>query len=483
TTLPFNTSRIALVNISTGLYYTVEVRDNNQTVTSPFDGSLPDHGVLITLCNDSATDEVLYGRPGVCVVQNAQPAYSSKDHATYDIEGGGENSRFEDPVRNIVVEVLSKNGSTGSYEVRISHQQLELYWFYIDGTSNWQTVESTSFNLDVTLKNTGATSISNVYGALSTAVPSVTITAPANKSYGTITAGSLKNSSAQYHVTLPASVAATPMNFTLAVSFTGAPATSFHIQIPVRKESVKPTLSLSSPANGTYFNASEPIDLLGTASDAGGIFKVWYRNYWLNGTSESWWEEMNFNSTHVYATDGISGLGNHTITVRVMDKSGNVVLGTVRVIIIDEIPPTLMLTVNTLDDQPSRFATLGTELYIGAVVQDNNQVLDVEISINGGAFFSIKNNTGMVTMGTNGSYLGYYYDWTPSIEGNQLIMLRGTDISLNSATTEWQMTTISTQTIMYIIIALVVIMSIFSCIGSYARRRTTRARYRVRYSY
>jgi len=94
--LPSGNKRVAIINISTGIYYTVEVRNNTASVSNVFDQALPDSGVLITFCNDSATDEVFEGRPGVCVVQNAKPSDSSKDHAPYDL-GPGEVSEFSDP--------------------------------------------------------------------------------------------------------------------------------------------------------------------------------------------------------------------------------------------------------------------------------------------------------------------------------------------------------------------------------------------------
>ncbi|MEX2718976.1 MAG: M6 family metalloprotease domain-containing protein [Candidatus Sigynarchaeota archaeon] len=482
--LPSGSKRVAVINISAGIYYTVEVRNNTASASNPFDQALPDSGVLITFCNDSATDEVFEGRPGVCVVQNAKPSDPSKDHAPYDL-GPGEVSQFSDPQRNIKVRILSKNATNGAYTVEISHIQLEFGWMYIDGSPLWQTHESSTFQLLVTLKNTGSTGLSTVSGTLSSTTTGVTVNTP-SRSWGTISAGTSKNNTSPFSVTL-GTVNGTPMNFSLTVTAAGMSAYTFALRIPVQKESMKPSVSIQAPAtNGTTYQSSEPISMSAPANDTGstnpGIFKVWYWYKNAIGSVDSWWIEMSYDGSIATAIVNIRPIGVFSIVVRAMDNSGNIAEDTVTVEIIDTTPPIVLLSVNLRDTgDPSHFTILGTEFDIVAVALDNNEIAEVELSINGGRFFSILAYPAIVNMGVNGTINGYAYPWTPSIEGSQLIRLRARDASGNEASTEWQITTISMQTITTILIIVVVIVMVFSCIANMTRRRYRY--YRTQYYY
>jgi M6 family metalloprotease-like protein len=479
-TLPSGSKRVAVINISTGIYYTVEVRNNTVSTNNPFDQALPDSGVLITFCNDSATEETFYGRPGVCVVQNAKPSDPSKDHAPFDL-GTGEVSEFDDPDRNVKVRILSKNASNGAYSVEISHIQLELAWMYVNGSDVWQMIEGHPFSLLIALKNTGSTTLTSVDGTLSSTTGGVSIS-PSSRSWGTISAGAKKNNTLAYIVTL-GSIAGTPMNFSLSVDCTEAALPFVYtIKIPVQKETTKPSVYIQTPAtNGTTYEAAAPISLLAPASDAGGIFKVWHR--YKVGAVISDWVEMEFDGTKAAAVTSIRDLGTIFITVRAMDTSGNIAQDTVTVVIIDTTPPSVMLSVNIDTGDPSHFAILGTELYIVAVAIDNNAISQVELSIDGGEYISMLPYPATVNMGINGTLDGYAYAWTPNIEGNHLIKLRAVDMSGNQAFVEWQITTISAQTITTIIVVMAVIIVVFSVIGSFTRRRSYGYRTRLRYRY
>ncbi len=483
-TLPTDTYRCAVINISTGIYYTVEVRANDTIRGGQFECALPDKGVLVTFCNDSATDEVFEGRPGVCVVQNANPWDTTKDHAPYDI---GENPKFEDKARNIKVELVSYNSANGAYTVRISHIQLRVYWFYVNSTDVWRTYESQTYNLTVSLQNTGTTTLSSVSALLIAPPAGVTSILDSTVPYGSIPANTISNGSARFRVQNAASIASSPLNFTLNVTFNGGTNTTLKLQVPVWKEGGLPSTTITTPADGTGFQASELFLLQATASDPvqtySGIFKTWYRNVATSGLGSTWWTDMDFNGTHAIVLNSIRTLGNYTIIVRVMDKSGNIDEDSVDINIYDTMPPTVLLSVNTADTgDPSHFSVVGTKLYIVAVALDNNEIAEVEISINGGDFFSILAYPATVNMGVNGTSVGgYAYPWTPSIEGDQLIKLRARDASGNEASTEWQITTISMQTITTIIVIVVVIIMIFSVIANVARRRNRT--YRSRYYY
>ncbi len=485
-TLPANHSRVAVINISAGIYYTVEVRNNTASTSNQFDQALPDSGVLVTFCNDSATEETFYGRPGVCVVQNAKPSDSSLDHAPFDL-GIGEVSVFNDPVRNVKVKLISK-ASNGAYTVEISHIQLQLAWMYINGSEVWQTTEDSDFSLLITLENTGSTGLTSVDGTLSSAASGVTINTP-SRSWDTISAGVRKNNTSAFSVTI-GSISNTPINFTLSVDCTeSAQPFTYSIQIPVQKETVKPLVSISTPAlNGTEYEASAPISLLALVSDPAGsytgIFKVWYKYTSGGGAVNSGWKEMAYGGTSAAAVATIRDLGDITITVRAMDNSGNIAQDMVTVIITDNTPPSVLLSVSgEIGGDPSHFAVLGSTLYIVAVAIDNNEIATVDISINGGEFFSILTYAATVNMGINGTLDGYAYPWNPSIEGDHLIKLRAVDMSGNVATVEWQLRTISPNTITTIVIVIAVILVIFSVISSCARRRSYRSYSRTRYRY
>ncbi|NMC05428.1 MAG: M6 family metalloprotease domain-containing protein [Candidatus Lokiarchaeota archaeon] len=484
--LPPGSKRVAVINISTGLYYTVEVRNDTVYAGNPFDQSLPDGGVLITLCNDSATEEVFYGRPGVCVVQNAQPSYPSNDHAPFDL-GPGEVSEFIDPARNVKVKLLSKNATNGAYTVEISHVQLRVNWFYINSTDTWRTYEGQTYDLTITLENTGITSLTGVSGLLIAPPAGVTSLPVSTVSYGTIGSRSLSNGSTSFRVQNAPSIAATPLNFTLNMTFNGGQKAQLSLQLPVVKEATKPLVSIQAPAtNMSSYEASMPFTLRARANDSGGsfsgIFKVWYRYAISGGPGNSRWMEMAYNGTNAAASVSIPAPGMAFITVRAMDKSGNIAQDIVTVQITDTIAPSVLLSVN-VDGEPSHFVFLGSTIYIVAVAMDNHEIVAVDVSINGGGYTSILGYPATVNMGINGTLDGYAYPWTPSIEGNHLIRLRAVDASGNVATVEWQLTTISEQTITTIIMVLAIIVFVFAAIGNFTRRRSYRyrSRYRSRY--
>ncbi|MFX0101149.1 MAG: M6 family metalloprotease domain-containing protein, partial [Candidatus Hodarchaeota archaeon] len=370
--------RVGVINISTGVYYTIEVRDQ---APNTFDYYLPDSGVIISFCNDSARDEVFYGRPGAVVVQNAQPWDTSKDHAPFDL-GGGEDWRFKDEERNIVVELIAKH-SNGSYDVKLSYQQVEISNYYVNGSDIWQTDNGSSYALDVTLKNLGDNEINSVSGVLSTTEGGVTID-DNTVSYGTIPAGAEQNgtSNVTFNFTL-GNIANTPYNFTLDVSFNSSLSSVFTIFLTVQHEipPVNPNLTLISPINGSSYNASDEIVISGSASDDKGIFMAWARYKVLEDNYTSPWEEILYNGTHVSDVIQIKKIGNVSVTVRLMDTSGNINESMVTMEIVDEIDPIILFTVNGPENNPSRFAMLGNTLTVIAVVIDNGEVAAVNLSL------------------------------------------------------------------------------------------------------
>jgi M6 family metalloprotease-like protein len=481
-TLSSGSKRAAVINISAGIYYTVEVRNKTASTSNQFDQALPDSGVLVTFCNDSATEETFYGRPGVCVVQNAKPSDSSNDHAPFDL-GAGEDSEFEDPARNVKVRIISKNASNGAYTVELSHMQLQIRWFYVNSTDTWRTYEGQTYDLTITLENTGSTTINPVSGLLIAPPSGATVLPVDTISYGPLGPNAISNGTGHFHVQNAGSITNTPLNFTLNMTFNAGSKASLKFQVPVHKENTPPVVSITTPAsNTTECEASAPISLIASATDVGGgIFKVWYR--YTSGAVISKWVEMAYGGSSAAAIATIQELGSATITVRVMDTSGNIDQDAVIVLIKDTTPPSLLLSVNG-DTGPSHFTIIGEELSIVAVAIDNNEVATVEISINGGEWFSLLPYPATVDMGINGTLDGYAYPWAPNIEGNQLIKLRATDASGNDASVEWQLTTISPNTITTIIVVIAVIIIVFSVISSIARRRTRSyrtTRYRYRY--
>jgi hypothetical protein len=161
-----------------------------------------------------------------------------------------------------------------------------------------------------------------------------------------------------------------------------------------------------------------------------------------------------------------------------MDTSGNTVVKNVSLIIIDEIPPQVIMTVNGPRNNPARFAVLGNNLQIVSVALDNAKISDVLVSINNGTFFSIFNNTTNVTVTgggesgiTRGTYKGYFYGWTPSFEGTQLVAVKGIDSSGLETVVAWQITVVSTQTILYTVVIIVVVIIIFGGIAAYIAKK------------
>ncbi|MHA1891340.1 MAG: M6 family metalloprotease domain-containing protein [Promethearchaeota archaeon] len=467
-TIPTGKTRLGVVNISSGIYYTVEVREKS----GYFENYLPDQGVIITFCNDSARDEIFYGRPGAAVVKNAQPSYPDKSHAPYDI-GTGENSMFYDEDRNIRIEVLSRDNVTGAYKVRISYLQLSVDWLYVNGSDQWQVLNNSNYNLTVMLNNSGTTTLESVVAKLETPASGVTITQN-TVNYGDITPGVETNGTGNFSLQL-ASVSNTPINFTLNVTYTGG-TSNVSFQLPVQIETIPPDLTILSPINASKYNASEEISIIGNASDPSGIqsglFKAWVRTISSTSTKSNW-KEMVIGNSSISSTIKIKEIGNFTIVVRLMDKSGNINESILSIQIIDKIAPSILLSVNGPRGNPARFAILDTELTIVTVVLDNSKVDDVNLSINAGPYFSIKNNTTIVEVTGGGSgdsgiargnYTGYYFKWTPAVEGNQLISIKASDESGNISLESWEITILSQQTVIYAVVIISIIVIIFSII-------------------
>ncbi|MHA1715949.1 MAG: hypothetical protein ACTSXP_09910, partial [Promethearchaeota archaeon] len=477
--LPPGNFRLAIVNISDGVYYTVEVRDRNSSV---FEQYLPDSGVLVSYCNDSARDDIFYGEPGAAVVMNAQPSYPSKEHATFDL-GAGENSKFIDQDRNIIIEVLQKNQTNGAYTVHISYLDIKLEWIYINGSDVWQLKTNSTHEIAISLRNVGSSVLNNVQATLIADSANVTVV-NSTVAYGNLQAGQSLNGSDEFTVDVGGIVGGTPINFTLNITYDGlSQPTAIPFQIPVQLESTPPDLDFIKPSSDE-FNASEPIQVLCNVSDDmnssyGGIFKAWLKilSNETNSLSTGW-SELVFNGTHVSGEFTLNSLGNYTVLVRLMDNSGNVIEKGKSMQIIDEVPPIVLLTVQKRNGDSARFAVLGSQLVIVAVVIDNNEVEDVELSINAGQYFSIVNQTTSVevTGGGNagiarGVYTGYYHEWSPSVEGNQLVVVRGADPSGNFALASWELTVLSETSIGIIILGGIIVLVAIISLVVYANKK------------
>ncbi|MHA1680670.1 MAG: M6 family metalloprotease domain-containing protein [Promethearchaeota archaeon] len=468
--------RVAVVNISNGIYYTVEVRNKSM---GTFEEYLPDEGVIISFCNDSARDEVFYGRPGAAVVQNANPSITSKNDAPFDLSSGG-ISTFRDEDRNIEITLVSKNDTNGAYTVSISHLQLEIEMFYINGTDSWQTFENGEYNLTIELKNTGTTNLTAVQGTLYGPGDGETIT-QASSNFGTLEPETPKNGSADYHVQL-ATVGSTPMNFTLNVTYGGSSSSNLSMQIPVQLEATNPTVSITQPTK-TKVNASESIPIATLASDNVALFMSWARLDLNTGNDTTGWVKLADNGSHVLGALSTRIIGNHTLTVRVMDTSGNIAEDTLAIEVVDEIAPLVLMTVNGPRGNPATIAVLGNKLTIIVVAIDNALIQEVDIRINNGTYFSIINNTATVeVVGGSGGiargfYTGYYYTWTPAFEGQQLVATRVSDDSGNITLKSWSINVISQQTIIIYTVIFSVAAIFFIGIGAYMAKKRRGSKY------
>lgn len=475
--LPTGNARVAVVNISTGIYYTIEVRD---TTIGPFESSLPDGGVIISFCNDSARDEVFYGRPGAVVVMNAQPTDPTKNNAPFDL-GPGENPTFQDTARNIVVELLSRNGTTGAYTVRVSYSQLRVSWFHVNGTGDWRTYPGQTFNLTVTLQNTGTSTLSGITAVLDTTVAGISIL-QGSSSYGNMAPGAIANGSSDYRVQLGA-VSTTPLNFSMNVTHGSGTNIILPLHLPLHLESNVPSLSMVRPVNGSSFNASTPFVLLGNWADDVGLLGAWYQVVPAGSGPPSAWLPIDFNATSVYGQLQIRDIGMFDVHVRVVDTSGNVNESVFTVWIVDQIAPFVLLSINDMEGEPMTFAIVGVSLYIVAVVFDNHEVASVGVSINGGPFIDIAGYEANITVTGGagglayGTYPGYAYPWTPAIEGENLIVLRAVDMSGNATHADWRITVLSMETIITLVIVGIVVVVSFSAVIAYTGRRKKHSSY------
>jgi hypothetical protein len=167
---------------------------------------------------------------------------------------------------------------------------------------------------------------------------------------------------------------------------------SAYSNIVTAPEQVPPTVSITSPANGS--SVSGTVSVNATASDNVGVTKV---EYYVNGILQA----TDTSSPYVYSWN-TSGLvsGNYTLLAIAYDAAGNTGQSSVTVnIAADTTPPTVSLT------SPSNGATISVTVPISATASDNVGVSSVEF-YNDGSLLFVTNTA------------PYIYSWNTSSVAN-----------------------------------------------------------------
>lgn len=163
-----------------------------------------------------------------------------------------------------------------------------------------------------------------------------------------------------------------------------------------------PTVSITSPANGTSFITGAVVPISANAADADGT--VSQVEFFVDGVS------VGVDNTSPYTANYTSTAGTHSLTARATDNSGaQTTSGAVSIVVANNPPPTVSIT------SPSNGASFitGTVVAISANASDNGSVASVEFFADG------------VSLGTDNTS-PYTANYT-AVAGNHNLTARATD--------------------------------------------------------
>lgn len=133
-----------------------------------------------------------------------------------------------------------------------------------------------------------------------------------------------------------------------------------------------PTVSITSPANGTSFITGAVVPIAATAADADGT--VSSVEFFVDGVS------VGVDATSPYTANYTSTAGTHSLTARATDNSGaQTTSAAISIVVANNPPPTVSIT------SPANGASFitGTVVSIAANASDNGSVASVEFFVDG----------------------------------------------------------------------------------------------------
>ena len=183
----------------------------------------------------------------------------------------------------------------------------------------------------------------------------------------------------------------------------------------VVKETVKPVITIKSPAKGAYVTTSTPSISVEIVDESGGS-GVNMNSFVLkvdSTTVSGYTKSVITNGVRVtYTPTSALSDGSHTLTVNCSDNDGNAATAATSTFIVDTVPPTLNLTAPT-----DGAATNTNKITVSGTTNDaTSSSVTVKITVNG-------TDQGSVTVATNGSFSKEI----TLVEGSNSIVVTATD--------------------------------------------------------
>ena len=174
----------------------------------------------------------------------------------------------------------------------------------------------------------------------------------------------------------------------------GSTLTSLQLKV---KETVKPVITIKSPAKGAYLTTSTPSITIEVVDESGGS-GVNMNSFALKVdsttvASSAYTKTVITNGVKVTYTPAALADGSHTITVNCSDNDGNAANTATSTFIVDTVPPTLNLTAPV----EGTISNVSKVTVSGTTNDATSSTVTVKITVNG-------TDQGSVTVATNGSF-------------------------------------------------------------------------------
>ena len=174
----------------------------------------------------------------------------------------------------------------------------------------------------------------------------------------------------------------------------GSTLTSLQLKV---KETVKPVITIKSPAKGAYLTTSTPTITIEVVDESGGS-GVNMNSFSLKVdsttvASSAYTKTVITNGVKITYTPAALADGSHTITVNCSDNDGNAATAATSTFIVDTVPPTLNVTA----PGEGSVANVSKVTVSGTTNDATSSNVTVKITVNG-------TDQGSVTVATNGSF-------------------------------------------------------------------------------
>ena len=194
--------------------------------------------------------------------------------------------------------------------------------------------------------------------------------------------------------------------YTLTVSASDGRTATATVTIPApQPDTTAPSVTLTSPANGTAVDKGSTVTITANATDNIGVTKV---EFLVNGTV------VNTDTSAPYSygwSTASAATGNHTVTAKAYDAAGNVATSTAATVTVNAVTPpadTTAPSVSLTSPAGNSSATIGSNVTIAANASDNVGVTKVEFLVNGSAVNTDTGSPYSYSWSTTGRSAGSY---------------------------------------------------------------------------